>query len=37
VIEQGLWSLLNLGVNLMLIRLTAPEQYGAFALWLTMG
>jgi len=33
VIEQGLWSLLNLDVNLMLIRLTVPEQYGAFALW----
>ena len=32
-IEQALWSLLNLGVNLVLIRLTAPEQYGAFALW----
>jgi len=32
-VEQALWSLLNLGVNLVLIRLTAPEQYGAFALW----
>ena len=32
-IEQALSSLLNLGVNLVLIRLTAPEQYGAFALW----
>lgn len=32
-IEQALWSLLNLGVNLLLIRLIAPEQYGAFAFW----
>jgi O-antigen/teichoic acid export membrane protein len=32
-VEQALWSILNLGVNLLLIRLTAPEQYGAFALW----
>ena len=32
-VEQALWSILNLGVNLLLIRLTAPEQYGAFAFW----
>lgn len=32
-VEQGLSSILNLGVNLLLIRLTAPEQYGTFALW----
>lgn len=32
-IEQALWSLLNLGVNLLLIRLIAPAQYGAFAFW----
>jgi O-antigen/teichoic acid export membrane protein len=32
-VEQALSSLLNLGVNLLLIRLIAPEQYGAFALW----
>ena len=32
-IEQALSSILNLGVNLLLIRLTAPEQYGSFALW----
>ncbi len=32
-VEQALWSILNLGVNLLLIRLTAPDQYGAFALW----
>lgn len=31
--EQALWSLLNLGVNLLLIRIAAPEQYGAFAFW----
>ena len=31
-VEQGLSSILNLGVNLLLIRLTAPEQYGTFAL-----
>lgn len=33
VVEQALWSLLNLGVNLLLIRITAPDQYGAFAFW----
>ena len=32
-VEQALSSILNLGVNLLLIRLTAPEQFGAFALW----
>lgn len=32
-VEQALWSLLNLGVNLLLIRLIAPAQYGAFAFW----
>lgn len=32
-IEQGLWSILNLGVNLLLIRIAAPEAYGAFAFW----
>lgn len=32
-VEQALWSLLNLGVNLLLIRIAAPEQYGAFAFW----
>lgn len=36
-IEQGLSSLLNLGLNLLLIRLIAPEQYGAFALWAAVG
>lgn len=33
VIEQALWSLLNLGVNLLLIRITAPDEYGTFAFW----
>ncbi len=32
-IEQALWSLMNLGVNLLLIRIAAPDQYGAFAFW----
>jgi len=32
-VEQALWSLLNLGVNLLLIRIAAPDQYGAFAFW----
>jgi O-antigen/teichoic acid export membrane protein len=36
-VEQALWSLLNLGVNLLLIRLCAPSDYGAFALWSTCG
>jgi O-antigen/teichoic acid export membrane protein len=33
IIEQGLWSLLNLGVTLLLGRLVAPEQFGAFIFW----
>jgi O-antigen/teichoic acid export membrane protein len=37
VIEQALWSLLNLGVNLLLIRLAAPMEYGAFAFWANIG
>jgi O-antigen/teichoic acid export membrane protein len=32
-VEQALWSLMNLGVNLLLIRLCAPADYGAFAFW----
>lgn len=35
--EQALWSLLNLGVNLLLIRATLPDQYGAFAFWANCG
>ena len=36
-IEQALWSLLNLGVNLVLIRLCAPAEYGAFVFWSACG
>ncbi len=36
-IEQALWSILNLGVNLLLIRLAAPVEYGAFAFWANVG
>ena len=36
-IEQALWSVLNLGVNLLLIRLAAPVEYGAFAFWANVG
>ena len=36
-IEQALWSLMNLGVNLVLIRLCAPADYGAFAFWSATG
>ena len=37
VLEQALWSILNLGVNLLLIRLAAPAEYGAFAFWANVG
>lgn len=36
-IEQALWSLLNFGVNLLLIRFVAPDQYGAFVFWASCG
>jgi len=36
-VEQALWSLMNLGVNLVLIRLCAPADYGAFAFWSATG
>jgi O-antigen/teichoic acid export membrane protein len=36
-VEQALWSLLNLGVNLLLIRLAAPAEYGVFAFWANCG
>lgn len=36
-VEQALWSLLNLGVNLLLIRVAAPDQYGAFSFWANIG
>ncbi len=35
--EQALWSLLNVGINLLLIRVAAPDQYGAFAFWANCG
>ena len=36
-VEQAIWSLLNFGVNLLLIRFVAPDQYGAFMLWASCG
>jgi len=36
-LEQALWSLLNFGVNLLLIRFVAPEQYGGFVFWASCG
>ena len=36
-LEQALWSLLNFGVNLLLIRFVAPDQYGAFVFWAACG
>jgi O-antigen/teichoic acid export membrane protein len=36
-IEQGIGSLLNLGVNLALARNLPPEEYGAFAFWSNAG
>lgn len=36
-LEQALWSLLNFGVNLLLIRFVAPDQYGAFVFWASCG
>lgn len=36
VIEQGLFSLLNLGVVLALGRLMSPEQFGACVLWFSV-
>ena len=32
-VEQALWSVMNVGVGLLLIRLAAPAQYGAFVFW----
>jgi O-antigen/teichoic acid export membrane protein len=37
VVEQGLWSLLNLGVNLGVARFVSPEGYGAFVFWANLG
>lgn len=36
-VEQAIWSLLNFGVNLLLIRFVAPDQYGAFMFWASCG
>ncbi len=32
-LEQALWSVMNVGVGLLLIRLATPTQYGAFVFW----
>ena len=32
-VEQALWSILNLGINMLLLRVATPEQYGTFAFW----
>jgi O-antigen/teichoic acid export membrane protein len=37
IIEQGLWSLLNLGVNLGVARYLTPEEYGTFVFWTNLG
>jgi O-antigen/teichoic acid export membrane protein len=36
-LEQALWSALNFGVNLLLIRFVAPDQYGGFVFWASCG
>lgn len=36
-LEQAVWSLLNFGVNLLLIRFIAPDQYGGFVFWASCG
>ncbi len=36
-VEQGLWSAMNVGVGLLLIRLAPPAQYGAYAFWANVG
>ncbi|OYX00308.1 MAG: hypothetical protein B7Z12_16355, partial [Caulobacter vibrioides] len=36
-LEQAVWSLLNFGVNLLLIRFIAPDQYGGFVCWASCG
>jgi len=37
LIEQGAASLINLGLNLLLIRLVGAEDYGAFIFWSNIG
>jgi O-antigen/teichoic acid export membrane protein len=36
-LEQAIWSILNFGVNLLLIRFVAPDQYGGFVFWASLG
>lgn len=36
IVEQGLFSLLNLGVVLVLGRVMTPEQFGACVLWFSV-
>ncbi len=33
IVEQALWSLLNLGVTLLLAKLASPEEFGVFIFW----
>ncbi len=33
IIEQALWSLLNLGVTLLLAKLASPDEFGVFVFW----
>lgn len=33
IVEQALWSLLNLGVTLLLAKLAAPAEFGTFIFW----
>ena len=33
IIEQALWSLLNLGVTLLLAKLASPDEFGVFIFW----
>jgi O-antigen/teichoic acid export membrane protein len=37
IVEQALWSLFNLGVNLMMARLVSPQNYGVFVFWSNCG
>lgn len=36
-VEQALWSVLNLGVNLALVRYLTPHAYGGFVFWANVG
>ncbi len=35
--EQAIWSVMNVGVGLLLIRLASPVQYGVYAFWANCG